>query len=91
MSTMDIPNEIWILILDHLKIEDNLKEKEKLLNEREHDLNIRNAYLIRASDLLEQNLNEASILINHLAEIENNMKRTIDKVGNIIDQELLDQ
>lgn len=88
MSTIEMPIEIWIMILNHLKIESNLKEKERLLNEKENDLNIKNDYLTDAAQKLENNLNDASILINHLAEIENKMALTIKNVDNLINEEL---
>ena len=84
MSTIYIPIEIWMIIIDHIKMDSKLDIKEKSLNQKEHNLNIQSEHLANVAGILERNLNEASDLINNLGQIQNNLSNTIKKVDNFL-------
>lgn len=85
MSTqIEIPIEIWMLILDHLRIDAQIVLKEKELNEKEKELEAQSRKLIDIANRLENDLTDTTILINSLNQMENNLLATMKTVDKLI-------
>jgi hypothetical protein len=78
-TTIEIPNEIWMLILDHLRLETQLDYREKLLNKKEQYLKVQNETLTQITNRLEDSLNETTLLIDNLNHIETNILEIINE------------
>lgn len=82
--SINIPIEVWLMIIDHLKKDARLDIKEKILEEKEQTLNDQNDQLNKIIDMLNGNLIETENLINNISQIENKLTNTLKSVNEFL-------